>query len=358
MLSKGANHRFGRLLPARLRRATLRAGRIVVAVVALTLAASCHGLRRRRSGRLAAHLGGRAARSGCCRRGTPRRRRHGLLPRRLHRPGVDGERQFVERQSRTAAPRPRARSGVALHRRRTQPDVRDGREDRRGLPGTRAGQPKGILLIGVGVSRFIGPPRRGAVCRRPAVGSGLQNLSLGTSTTTTGAPRSRRAQEENSCRAGGRRWTGFVLNKRKNLDAIERSSRSPGRRVCRPVLFDLPLDVAVVGHGLDRPRNAIRYGCRGLAAKYSIQYLGFTGRHRSAQLGLLGPSPPARPGYTRWQSRLSAELVRMLPKASATLSSAVLPRGRGRRASSGALAAGPVARSPGLPGAERGTCCP
>ena len=74
-----------------------------------------------------------------------------------------------------------------------------------GLPPTQAGQPKGILLIGVGISRFIGPPTPLApfrsTRRRPA---SCPSSARGTSTTTTGARRSRPRASASWCSAG---WT-------------------------------------------------------------------------------------------------------------------------------------------------------
>ena len=195
----------------------------------------------------------------------------------------------------------------ALHRRRSQPDVRHGRDDRQGAAGTRAGQPKGILLIGVGISRFIGPPAsqdRYAV--DPPSGSGLPKYSPWAQHHYDGrAPLSEARKRELVPRWMDRRWTGFVLNKGKNFDAIEAIIKIARAKGLRPVLFDLPLDVAVVGHGLDKPRNAIRSGCRGLAEKYSIKYLGFTGAIGLPSSAYWDLHHLLRPGYTRWQSRLS-----------------------------------------------------
>ena len=102
-----------------------------------------------------------------------------------------------------------------------------------GLPATPVGQPEGILLIGVGISRFIGPPTpQDAVSPDPAVHRASlspweQHLYDGR------APLSARAQAASSCRAG---WTAAGpasrRNKTANLAAIGRLVAPRRPRAC------------------------------------------------------------------------------------------------------------------------------
>ena len=86
----------------------------------------------------------------------------------------------------------------------------------------------------------------------------------------------------------------------------------------RPVLLNLPLDLRVVGHGLDRPRIAYSAGCRRLARRYHVPYLSLAGPApipTSSFWDLMHLLPP---GSARWQSLLTDDLVRLLPKEQPT----------------------------------------
>jgi hypothetical protein len=189
----------------------------------------------------------------------------------------------------------------------------------RALPRTPAGQPQGILLIGVGISRFIGPPTpQDPFVVDPWSGSGLPGFSpWDQHHYDDRPPLSEARKRELVPRWMDRRWADFIASKRANLDALEALIKTAKAKNLRPVLFDLPLNIAVVGHRLDRPRNAIRYGCRGLAQKYGIKYLGFTGSIRLPSSAYWDLHHLLRPGYKRWQARLSTELVKILPAKTA-----------------------------------------
>jgi hypothetical protein len=186
-----------------------------------------------------------------------------------------------------------------------------------GLPPTPSRRPQGIVLIGVGISRFIGPPvpldpaplRPRAPGVAPPLSPWQQHLYDGR------APLSLARKRELVPRWMDRRWAGFQENKARNVAKVQRLITLCKGKGLRPVILDLPLDLRVVGSGLGRPRSAIRAAMGGLARKNDIRYVRF-----NASLGL--PSSAfwdlhhlLRPGYERWQARLTAELVRGLPAA-------------------------------------------
>ncbi len=188
-----------------------------------------------------------------------------------------------------------------------------------GLPATQAGQPAGILLIGVGISRFIGPPSPlQPFPLDPPPSGDLPRLSPWNQHHYDGrAPLPSTRKRELVQRWMDRRWAGFARNQAANFAALRRIVIAAQAKGLRPVLLDLPLNVAVVGRGLDRPRAAIRAGCSELARMPGVRYLRFTD-----SIGL--PSDHfwdlhhlLEPGYKRWQARLSVELVRLLPATSA-----------------------------------------
>ena len=87
-----------------------------------------------------------------------------------------------------------------------------------------------------------------------------------------------------------RRWAGFKRNKAANFAAIRRIIVAAQAKGLRPVLLDLPLNVAVVGSGLDKPRAAIRAGCTDLAGKHRRPYLHFNELRRAARARTSGTS--------------------------------------------------------------------
>jgi hypothetical protein len=190
-----------------------------------------------------------------------------------------------------------------------------------GLPVTPDRQPRGIVLIGVGISRFIGPPTpldRPALDpvapdAEPPLSAWVQHRYAGR------APLSPARKRELAARWMERRWDGLQANRRHNFAAISRLIATCKAKRLRPILLDQPLDLAVVGHRLDRPLSVIRGRCADIARRNGIKYLRF---NRSLGLRsavfwdlhhLLGP------GSTRWQSRLSDELVKLLPDAQPVL---------------------------------------
>jgi len=183
------------------------------------------------------------------------------------------------------------------------------------LPATAPGQPRGLLLIGVGISRFIGPPtpQQPFSVDPPSAGE-LPELSPWRQHLYDGrAPLSSARKRELVQRWMDRRWAGFRRNEAANLAAIERLIKTARAKGLQPVILDVPLNTKAVGTGLDKPRRAIRTGCNDLARRYGIEYVHFTqaiGLPSSAYWDL---HHLLAPGYARWQSRLSAELVKLLP---------------------------------------------
>ena len=176
--------------------------------------------------------------------------------------------------------------------------------------------PRGVAIIGVGLSRFVGPPlprpESAVASPRPVLHPWIRHLY----TDRPPLPLSRK--HELVPRWMDRRWTGFAHDKRANLRAIAQLIATCRVKRLRPVLLDLPLDVRVVGHGLDRARSAYRTSVRRLARTRHVPYLTLSGP----------PLPTADfwdlmhllpPGARVWQSRLSDRLVRFLPRAAKTM---------------------------------------
>ena len=255
-------------------------------------------------------------------------------------------------------PRPRARSRSALQLAgHNQTFGMDETSSERCLA-TPAGQPKGILLIGVGISRFIGPPAQGGTSST-RLGLGLAQVQpVGTAALRRSRRRSPKRARENSCRAG---WTaaGPVSCstaqelRRHRSDHQDRQGERPAPRALRPAARRRRRGPRARQAAQRHPLRLPPSGRRSTASKY----LGFTGAINlpSSASGTFTTCAPRRARGSRGSRQSWSGCC---PRQ-ARRSSKVLLGGRARHPRAlGDLAAGAVARSPGLPGAERGTCCP
>jgi hypothetical protein len=181
-----------------------------------------------------------------------------------------------------------------------------------GLPATPSGQPKGIVLIGVGISRFIGPPTPMQPASLQPV-SGKPPLSSWSQHHYDGRkPLSLSRKHELVPLWMVHRWTGFVANKKANVAKIQHVITLCKSKGLRPILLDLPLDLRIVGSGLDRPRTAIRSAMNGLAKRNSIRYIHFNRALNLPSSSFWDLHHLIKPGYRRWQVRLTAEVVKGL----------------------------------------------
>jgi hypothetical protein len=185
-----------------------------------------------------------------------------------------------------------------------------------GLPATPAGQRPGIVLIGVGISRFIGPPTPADAPSLPPVAPGVEPpLSAWVQHHYDGRkPLSLTRKRELVPRWMERRWAGFVANKKKNVQKIQDVIDLCKSKDLRPIIIDLPLDLRVVGSGLDKPRTAIRTAMERLAKQNGIRYIHFNKSLNLPSSSFWDMHHLLEPGYQRWQARLSDEIVKGLPK--------------------------------------------
>lgn len=187
----------------------------------------------------------------------------------------------------------------------------------RALPPTPEGVPRGIAVIGVGLSRFIARPltQPPAVVQPPAPGEPPVLSAWDRHRYADRRPLSRVRKRELVSRWMTRRWDGFLASRRANLLAILRLVETCRQRGLRPVLLDQPLDLEVVGHGLDAPRGSYRSACRRLSRRYHFTYLAYAHPLRLPTAYFWDLMHVLPPGSARWQSRLSDQLVGLLPEA-------------------------------------------
>ena len=189
--------------------------------------------------------------------------------------------------------------------------------------------PRGVAVIGVGLSRFIGPPLARRAARvdlaPPASAPRLHPWIRHLYDARPPLPLSRKY--ELVPRWMDRRWAGFREHRRANLRALARLVEACRAKGLEPVLVDLPLDVRVVGHGLDRARRSYGTAVRHIARAQHVSYLTPAGPPLPTNdfWDLMHLLPP---GAAAWQSRLSDRLVRLLPPPMARRRSDWRPRRR------------------------------
>ena len=84
-------------------------------------------------------------------------------------------------------------------------------------------------------------------------------------------------------------------------------------RDLHPILVEVPRNMAIIGHAMDRPISRVRRTCRALSAEYSIPFLGgFVGAANLANLDFYDTSHIVEPGRVKWQRLLSRETARQL----------------------------------------------
>ncbi len=186
----------------------------------------------------------------------------------------------------------------------------------RALPATPEGVPRGIVVIGVELTRFIGPPLKqpAAAVAPPSPGEPPVLSPWARHRYADRAPLSLARKRALAPRWMERHWKGFVDNRSANLSAIGRLVDACRKKGLRPVLLDLPMDLAVVRHRLDTPRDSYRAACRRLARRLHFPYLAYGRPLRVPNACFWDLMHLLPPGGERWQSLLTDELVRLLPK--------------------------------------------
>jgi hypothetical protein len=167
---------------------------------------------------------------------------------------------------------------------------------------------RGVALISLGVTRFnmVHVPAtlpRYAI-RRNLPGRWYQHhYDSRTSLPTAQKRRLARGWVRDHYDAFRSRYPGRLAE----LEAVIQACEARG---IRPVLLDMPLDLAAVGHDFDEAIATYQEGCLALAEEHDVTYLRFVSRIglRDTEFYDLWHLLPV--GRGKWQARLSNELVR------------------------------------------------
>jgi hypothetical protein len=175
---------------------------------------------------------------------------------------------------------------------------------------------RGLALIGVSLSRFIGPPVRGSAAHPAEFPPGTApRLSPWRQHLYDSRPIMTRAEKQGRVVHWRRaRTPAFFRYRTANLRALVKLIAVCRARGLRPVLVELPLDLAVVRHHLDRQRASLRAGCRAMAARHGVRFLPFQLAPHLPGNGFFDIVHMVRAGYTKWQAGLSRWVIRLLPR--------------------------------------------
>ena len=132
---------------------------------------------------------------------------------------------------------------------------------------------QGLALIGVSLSRFVGPPVRGSFGRpaafkpghRPKLSHWVRHYYDARPAKSSAAKQARVVHWELSRTGKFRRYRAA------NLRALAKLIVACRERGLRPVLVQLPQNEAVLGHQLDAEQAALSRGCRLVARKLRVR---------------------------------------------------------------------------------------
>jgi hypothetical protein len=111
------------------------------------------------------------------------------------------------------------------------------------------------------------------------------------------------------------RYPAFSRNYASSLKTLERLIVACKDRGMHPVLLELPRDTAIIGHALDAPVARYTSGCRALAKKQGVPWVGdFVSKSRLPDSAFYDLWHLVEPGRTAWQRLLSAKTVDLLKK--------------------------------------------
>jgi hypothetical protein len=168
-----------------------------------------------------------------------------------------------------------------------------------------------IVFIGVNMGRFCNgrydPP---VILPEPSAQS--PRAAAGARASTTVWPDRRKRQVAREWMV--KRWPNFRERYRYNLSVLTSVCRKSLARGQHPVIIDLPRNMSIIGHLLDRPLNLYHRGCRAIAERLGIPYVQFqssTGLTNKDFSDLWHTVPS---GKVKWQRALAATTSRLIKR--------------------------------------------
>jgi hypothetical protein len=178
-----------------------------------------------------------------------------------------------------------------------------------------------LVLIGVNVGRYthrpVAPYAASAVYRSAALAS---SLTLGqvddyyqhrfrSSNILTAAKK--RALLTEWIR---KRYPVFQDRFPYNADRLRNLVAVCQERGFSVVLFNLPLNLKIIQHRLDRPRARYRRNCEAVSTRYGVPWIDFVAKLRLANSDFGDNWHLVEPGRAKWQKRLSRTVIAWLKR--------------------------------------------
>jgi hypothetical protein len=110
------------------------------------------------------------------------------------------------------------------------------------------------------------------------------------------------------------RWPQFQRNRRYELGVLESAVRLSLKRGQHPVIIDLPRNMAIIGHQLDRPLALYHAGCRAIAKRNGIPYVEFQDQVKVGNADFRDLWHLLPQSRYKWQRRLSLVTADLLKR--------------------------------------------
>jgi hypothetical protein len=169
-----------------------------------------------------------------------------------------------------------------------------------------------IMFVGVNMGRFCnGPYDPPVVLPEPSTASASRRSAAVSARASTKVwPDWRKRQVADQWMV--KRWPHFRDRYRYNLRVLTTICRRSLARGQHPVIIDLPRNMGIIGHRLDRPLQLYHRGCRAISQRLGIPYVQFqssTGLTNKDFSDLWHTVPS---GKVKWERALAATTARLL----------------------------------------------
>lgn len=111
-----------------------------------------------------------------------------------------------------------------------------------------------------------------------------------------------------------RRYPVFKQRYAANLRMLERIILACKRRGLKPVMLDLPRNMAIIKDSFYRPIQRYHQGCRGLHLKHDVPFVNFIAEAKMVNRDFFDIAHAVEPGRTKYQKLLSDRLIRLLER--------------------------------------------
>ena len=180
---------------------------------------------------------------------------------------------------------------------------------------------RSIVLIGIGLGRFVPQPVKGAAqgAEQPAAALGARQDARSAGSYNRHHYSVTHILTNAQKRQYVHWWLANIYPTFKrdfagNVAELEQLITTCQARHLHPVLLEEPINLQIIGHLLDKPRHRYRDACRALAKKYGIPKINFLRKVGLVSGDFFDMSHLVQPGRVKWQPRLSKTVISLLER--------------------------------------------